>query len=171
MLVTVVWLFATLWTVARLAPLSMVFSRQDTGVGCHFLLQGIFLTHWSNLCLLPWQAGSFPLSHQGSLPTHIFCPEKEFGGKKKKKKIVVVVPKLLSVIVVLLILINILSLAIHLLFKMCCKLLRTWYTHTWVEVSISLTCQVHYNSLVNTRLPFFFSSTLKYSWFGLSRWH
>ena len=34
-------LFATLWTVACQAPLSMGFSRQ---VGCHVLLQGIFLT-------------------------------------------------------------------------------------------------------------------------------
>ena len=32
---------ATLWTVARQAPLSMGFSRQDTGVGRHALLQGI----------------------------------------------------------------------------------------------------------------------------------
>ena len=41
----------------------MDFPRQDnrssplqpTKVGCHFLLQGIFLTQGSNLCLLPWQ--------------------------------------------------------------------------------------------------------------------
>ena len=37
-------LFATLGTLARQAPLSMGFSRHDTGVGCHTLLQGIFLT-------------------------------------------------------------------------------------------------------------------------------
>ena len=30
------------------APLSMGFSRQNTGVGCHFLLQGIFLIQGSN---------------------------------------------------------------------------------------------------------------------------
>ena len=38
-------LFVTLWTVARHAPLSMEFSRQEgknTGVGCHFLLQYIY---------------------------------------------------------------------------------------------------------------------------------
>ena len=36
-------LFATLQTVAHQAPLSMGFSRQkNTGVGCHFLLQGTF---------------------------------------------------------------------------------------------------------------------------------
>ena len=28
---------------------------KDTGVGCHFLLQGIFWTQGSNLCLLHWQ--------------------------------------------------------------------------------------------------------------------
>jgi len=33
-------LFAIPWTVARQAPLSMEFSRKNTGVGCHFLLQG-----------------------------------------------------------------------------------------------------------------------------------
>ena len=44
------------------------FPGKNTGGGCHFLLQGIFLkTQGSNLCLLHWQAGSLPLSHQGSL--------------------------------------------------------------------------------------------------------
>ena len=28
---------------------------KNTGVSCHFLLQSIFLTQWSNLCLLHWQ--------------------------------------------------------------------------------------------------------------------
>ena len=32
--------FATPWTVAYQAPLSMEFSRQDTGMGCYALLQG-----------------------------------------------------------------------------------------------------------------------------------
>ena len=38
---------------------------KSTGVGCHFLLQGIFLTQGLNpslSCLLHWQAGSLPLS-------------------------------------------------------------------------------------------------------------
>ena len=60
-----VWLFATPWTVACQAPLSMGFPRQETTVGCDFLLQGIFLTQGSNLHLLHWQAGSLPLRHQG----------------------------------------------------------------------------------------------------------
>ena len=36
-------LFVTSWTVACQAPLSMDFPSKNTGVGCHFLLQGIFL--------------------------------------------------------------------------------------------------------------------------------
>ena len=39
-----VWLFATPWTVAHQAPLSTRSPRQNTGVGYHFLLQGIFPT-------------------------------------------------------------------------------------------------------------------------------
>ena len=37
-------------------------------LGCHFLLQGIFLTQGLNLCLLHWQMNSLPLSYLGSLP-------------------------------------------------------------------------------------------------------
>ena len=44
----------------------MGFPSKNTGVGCHFLLQGIFLTQGSNprlLCLLHWQANFLPLRH------------------------------------------------------------------------------------------------------------
>ena len=44
---------------------------KNTGVGCHFLLQGILLTQGSNqhlLCLLNWQVDSLPLSFRGSPP-------------------------------------------------------------------------------------------------------
>ena len=43
---------------------------KNTGVGCHFLLQGILPVQVLNpclLCLLLWQADSLPLSHLGSL--------------------------------------------------------------------------------------------------------
>ena len=43
---------ATPWTGARQAPLSMGSPGQDAGVGCHFLLQGIFPTQRSNPGLL-----------------------------------------------------------------------------------------------------------------------
>ena len=59
-------LCATIKTGARQAPLSIKYSQQDTGVGCHFLLQVIFLTQARTPCLLRWQAGSFPLCHLGS---------------------------------------------------------------------------------------------------------
>ena len=59
--------FETPWTVARQAPQSMGFSRQEYWSGfCHFLLQGIFPAQELNSRLLPWQADSFPLSHLGS---------------------------------------------------------------------------------------------------------
>ena len=51
-----VWLFAILWTVAPQALLSMGFFRH-TGVGCHFLLPGIFSTRdWT---CISWTAGEF----------------------------------------------------------------------------------------------------------------
>ena len=58
--------FATPWTVAHQAPLSMGFSTQNTGVGCHSQVQGIFLTQGWNLrllCLRHWQVDFSPLSH------------------------------------------------------------------------------------------------------------
>ena len=75
--------FVTPWIVARQAPLSMGFSRHEywsglpfpspgdspgmnTGGGCHFLLQGIFLTQGSNLVLLRCKQILYCLRHQGS---------------------------------------------------------------------------------------------------------
>ena len=57
-------LFMTPWTIARQAPLSMVFSRQEYWSGFHALLQGIFLTQGSgNVSSIVRRA----LSHQGRL--------------------------------------------------------------------------------------------------------
>ena len=67
-------LFATPWTVAHQAPLSMEFSRQEYW-SCHFHLQGIFLTQRSNrglLCLLHWKVDSLPLSHLSNLSIATF---------------------------------------------------------------------------------------------------
>ena len=61
-------LFATLWTIARQAPLSLGSSRQEYWSGCHALFQGLFQTQGSNshlLSLLNWQAGSLPLAPPG----------------------------------------------------------------------------------------------------------
>ena len=49
------------------------FPVKNTGVGCHFLFQGIFQTQGLNLSLsylLCWQAGSLPLHHLGSPFSH-----------------------------------------------------------------------------------------------------
>ena len=40
------------------------FPGKNTGVGCHFLLQGIVPTQGSSLCLLHWQVDSLPLNHR-----------------------------------------------------------------------------------------------------------
>ena len=48
--------------------LALEFSSKNTGVGCHFLLQGIFPTQGLNpclLCLLHWQVGSLSLVPPG----------------------------------------------------------------------------------------------------------
>ena len=59
-------LFATTWTVVCQAPLSMGFSKQDTGVGCRSLLQGIFPTQGLKPGLLHCRQSLYHLSHQGS---------------------------------------------------------------------------------------------------------
>ena len=56
-------LFATPWSVAGQAPLSMEFSRQDTGVGCYGLLQGIFPIQGSNPGLSHGRRILYHLSH------------------------------------------------------------------------------------------------------------
>ena len=50
----------------------MDFPGQNIGVGCHALLQGIFLTQGPNLCLLHWQEDYLPLSHHGSPVTRFY---------------------------------------------------------------------------------------------------
>ena len=45
-------LFQTPWTMARQALCPWNSAGKNTGVGCHFLVQGIFLTQGSNPCLL-----------------------------------------------------------------------------------------------------------------------
>ena len=58
-------LFVTPWTVACQISPSMEFPRQNTGVGCHFLLQGIFPTQGSNLGLQHFRQTFYHLSYQG----------------------------------------------------------------------------------------------------------
>ena len=52
------------------------FPGKNTGVGGHFLLQGIIPTQGSNPCLLHCQADSLPLSHLGSQVINYSLKEK-----------------------------------------------------------------------------------------------
>ena len=63
-------LCATLWTAAHQAPLFMRLSRPEHWSGCHFLLQGIFLTQGSNPGLPHCRQMLYHLSHQGSPPNY-----------------------------------------------------------------------------------------------------
>ena len=55
---------ATSWTKPNRLLCPWDFPGKNIGVGCHFFLQGIFLTQGRNLHLLHLQAGFLPLSHQ-----------------------------------------------------------------------------------------------------------
>ena len=58
--------FATPWTVARQASLSMGFSRHEYWGGLSFPPRGDLPDPGLNPYLLRWQVDSLPLSHQGS---------------------------------------------------------------------------------------------------------
>ena len=63
-----VWLFATPWTVAHQAPLSIGFSRQEYWSGLPFPSPGNLATQGLNLgllCLLHWHVGCLPLAPAG----------------------------------------------------------------------------------------------------------
>ena len=76
-LLNCVWLFATPWTVAHQVPLD--FPGKNTRMSCCFLLQGIFPTQGSNVCLLHWQAASLPLSHPPRKPLSMAVVPKPGG--------------------------------------------------------------------------------------------
>ena len=71
-LLSSVWLCNPMDSVAHQAPRSIGFSRQNTGVGCCFLLKRIQGSNWR---LLRGQAGSLPLCHLGNPEwSHVKCP-------------------------------------------------------------------------------------------------
>ena len=59
-------LFLTPWAVAYQVSPSMGFSSENTGVGCHFLLQELFPTQGLNPGLPHCRQMLYRLSHQGS---------------------------------------------------------------------------------------------------------
>ena len=64
-------LIVTPWTIARgglLCPRD--FPVMNTGMGCHFLLQGIILNPGTEPTSSAFQADSLPLNHQGSQQIH-----------------------------------------------------------------------------------------------------
>ena len=65
-------LFMTPWTVKCQAPLSIGFSKNNAEMGCHFLLQGIYLTQGLKLHFLHWQVICLPLSQWEIHITHIY---------------------------------------------------------------------------------------------------
>ena len=88
-------------TVAYHAPLSTGFSRKGAGVGCHFLLQRIFLTQGSNPGLLHCRQ-LYHLSHQGSLPdiklaTSIGSSKMQKSSRKTSTSALLTMPKPLTV--------------------------------------------------------------------------
>ena len=82
--------FVIPWTVAHQLLCPWDFPGKNMGVGCHFLLQGIFLTQGLNLHLLHWQADSLPLSHWGSFhfiysSVYLLTPQWLPGGAGRKE--------------------------------------------------------------------------------------
>ena len=59
-------LFVTLWTIAHLASCPWNSPGKNTGVACHFILQGIFLNQGLNPGLLNCRQILYQMSHQGS---------------------------------------------------------------------------------------------------------
>ena len=59
---------------------------KNTGVGCDFLLQGSFPTQGLYWGLLHYQAGSLPLSHQGSPKQLIVAIENQDHDTQQKKR-------------------------------------------------------------------------------------
>jgi len=89
-LLSCVWLFAIPWTIKPIRLLHpWNFPGRSTGVGCHFLLQGIFPTQGSNPGLPRCRQMIYHLSHQGS-------PGAKHSFKSHGKHIVFFLPFSLS---------------------------------------------------------------------------
>ena len=88
--------FATPWTIAQQAPLSMEFPRQEYWSRLPCLPPGIFPTQGSNPRLMHWQADSLLLSHL-TVKEHQPSQVKEFSallcmGKMQKSGLADIIP-------------------------------------------------------------------------------
>ena len=77
---SLVWLSATPWTVYSPPRLLCPWNSPDknTGVVCHFLLQGNFPIQGLNpchLCLLYWEVASLPFPPLPPLPPTVYCTQ------------------------------------------------------------------------------------------------
>ena len=83
-------LFVTLWAVLLQAPCPWDSPGKNTGVGCHFLLQGNLpnpgLEPVSLVCLLHWQASSLPLVPPGK-PRCLVSTGKNHINRNKIKEL------------------------------------------------------------------------------------
>ena len=66
LIVSCVWLFAALQTIAHQVLLPMGFPSNNNEMSCHFLLQGIFPTQGLNPHLPHYRQVLYGLNHQGS---------------------------------------------------------------------------------------------------------
>ena len=62
-----------------------IFPNKSSGVGCHFCLQGIFLTQRLNPSLPHRQVDSLPLSHKGHLFSGLACNLRQKASQTKHK--------------------------------------------------------------------------------------
>ena len=73
------------WSARLLCPWD--FPGKSIGVGCHRLLQGLFLTQGSNSSLLHCRQIIYHLSHQGSLNNELEFEPKQSGSRYKDASI------------------------------------------------------------------------------------
>ena len=74
----------TPWIIARQAPL-WDSPGKNTGVGCHFLLQGIFPTQELNPGLLLWRVDSLALNHYSSFKSENQHPKTPLSSWKTRR--------------------------------------------------------------------------------------
>ena len=70
---------------------------KNTGVYCHFLLWGTFLTQRLNTQLLQWQVDFFPLTHQGNLVEYYSAIKRTKMYLKNKDAGTSVIPQSLEI--------------------------------------------------------------------------
>ena len=76
-----------------------IFPGRNTGMGCHFLLQGIFLTQELNPGLPHCRQTLYHLSHQGSSKLWPMVREKKKGNSQKCQTLFLGAPKSLQMVI------------------------------------------------------------------------